>query len=223
MKFKLKTGTNNQINSKMDQASSNTHTLENSITNDTDYYNNLQARYDSYATWPIQLTQKPIDMASTGLIYSGMADRVICFTCRYSLMAWDSHNIPSNQHIISNPKCKFLTKTIGIEKINKTIEKYKKERAREIQNNLIMKLNVLCIPPKHYTSSLTNMSPIFFPNIHNNKEYDTKTCKICYDQPIKFAYDPCGHCVSCETCNSKITTCPICNTKIGKSLKIYFS
>lgn len=39
-------------------------------------------------------------------------------------------------------------------------------------------------------------------------------CAICYDKPKESVLYPCGHFYTCESCSSKIKTCPICRTVI---------
>lgn len=59
-------------------------------------------------------------------------------------------------------------------------------------------------------------------------EYNSKTrrlCAICYDAPRDCFFLPCGHCVACFTCGTRILvqagTCPICRRHMKKVRKIY--
>ncbi|CAN7103695.1 unnamed protein product [Brassica rapa subsp. narinosa] len=56
--------------------------------------------------------------------------------------------------------------------------------------------------------------------------YGTKTrCAICFDAKRDCFFLPCGHCVACYQCGTKITeaagSCPICRKKIKKVKQIY--
>ena len=49
-------------------------------------------------------------------------------------------------------------------------------------------------------------------------------CVICLEYISKYAIIPCGHFCFCEKCNSIVKKkCPICNSNIQNSIKIYFT
>lgn len=56
--------------------------------------------------------------------------------------------------------------------------------------------------------------------------YDGKLCVICYDDQRTCFFVPCGHCIACQTCSSRIMkeeskSCPICRGVIEKIRKIH--
>jgi len=48
-------------------------------------------------------------------------------------------------------------------------------------------------------------------------------CSVCLDAKTNQTFIPCGHCVCCEKCASKLENCPLCREKITKKVKIFFS
>jgi len=47
-------------------------------------------------------------------------------------------------------------------------------------------------------------------------------CTICMDAKPDQTFIPCGHCVCCEECSSKLTSCPLCRKKITQKVKSFF-
>lgn len=56
----------------------------------------------------------------------------------------------------------------------------------------------------------------------NNMLRQKTQCKLCLDADARFHFRPCGH-LCCETCASRVTTCPVCRANIDEKLKIYYS
>ncbi|KAG8377025.1 hypothetical protein BUALT_Bualt09G0125200 [Buddleja alternifolia] len=56
-------------------------------------------------------------------------------------------------------------------------------------------------------------------------EYSQRLCAICFDAPKDCFFLPCGHCVTCFGCATRIVeasgTCPICRRRTKKVRKIY--
>lgn len=50
-----------------------------------------------------------------------------------------------------------------------------------------------------------------------------RECKICYDNEADIVFLPCGHLTTCETCASRVRTCPICRSYIHNKIKTYTS
>lgn len=46
-------------------------------------------------------------------------------------------------------------------------------------------------------------------------------CKICFVEMIEVVLGPCGHEVLCLECAKRLTSCPICRTKVAKIVKVY--
>nr|XP_026695219.1 zinc finger protein isoform X1 [Ciona intestinalis]XP_026695220.1 zinc finger protein isoform X1 [Ciona intestinalis] len=50
-----------------------------------------------------------------------------------------------------------------------------------------------------------------------------RKCKICVDKLSDIVFVPCGHLCVCQACKSKVTRCPICKSKVEKSIRTYMS
>ncbi|KAK9290588.1 hypothetical protein L1049_008759 [Liquidambar formosana] len=62
--------------------------------------------------------------------------------------------------------------------------------------------------------------------LKNGENYNLRRlCAICYDAPRDCFFLPCGHCVACFTCGTRIAeaagTCPICRRNMKKVRRIY--
>ncbi|CAL1378764.1 unnamed protein product [Linum trigynum] len=58
-----------------------------------------------------------------------------------------------------------------------------------------------------------------------NSSYTRRLCAICFDAPRDCFFLPCGHCVACFACGTRIAeasgSCPICRRQMKKVRKIY--
>lgn len=48
------------------------------------------------------------------------------------------------------------------------------------------------------------------------------TCKICLDAEVRVVFLPCAHLVSCNRCAARLHACPICRTRILRTIKASF-
>lgn len=48
-------------------------------------------------------------------------------------------------------------------------------------------------------------------------------CKVCFKNPVKDLFLPCGELVACLECSKLLTHCPSCNKKILATVTTYFS
>ena len=53
------------------------------------------------------------------------------------------------------------------------------------------------------------------------KSHDNNECIICMMSEKEYAFVPCGHYITCETCKETVTNCPICNVLITHKVKIF--
>ena len=51
---------------------------------------------------------------------------------------------------------------------------------------------------------------------------ESRTCVICVNSLRTLAFLPCGHFISCSSCASSVTNCPICRTLIRETKHIWF-
>lgn len=66
------------------------------------------ARCRSFAEWPRTMKQKPKELAEAGFFYTGVGDRVNCFSCGGGLKDWDENDDPWEQHAQWLSKCRYL-------------------------------------------------------------------------------------------------------------------
>ena len=45
-------------------------------------------------------------------------------------------------------------------------------------------------------------------------------CKICMDVLIKVTFEPCGHCLTCESCARRLEICPFCRAAIKEKRNV---
>ncbi|XP_055909111.1 death-associated inhibitor of apoptosis 1 [Eupeodes corollae] len=88
------------------------------------------ARCRSFAEWPRTMKQKPKELAEAGFFYTGVGDRVNCFSCGGGLKDWDENDEPWEQHAQWFSKCRYLKLIKGqgfidavIAKCNRAAEK----------------------------------------------------------------------------------------------------
>ncbi|XP_023169809.1 death-associated inhibitor of apoptosis 1 [Drosophila hydei] len=66
------------------------------------------ARLRSYEDWPRNMKQKPQQLAEAGFFYTGVGDRVRCFSCGGGLKDWDDNDEPWEQHALWLGQCRFV-------------------------------------------------------------------------------------------------------------------
>ncbi|TDG50392.1 hypothetical protein AWZ03_003297 [Drosophila navojoa] len=66
------------------------------------------ARLRSFEDWPRNMKQKPQQLAEAGFFYTGVGDRVRCFSCGGGLKDWDDNDEPWEQHALWLGQCRFL-------------------------------------------------------------------------------------------------------------------
>ncbi|XP_017862779.1 PREDICTED: death-associated inhibitor of apoptosis 1 [Drosophila arizonae] len=66
------------------------------------------ARLRSFEDWPRNMKQKPQQLAEAGFFYTGVGDRVRCFSCGGGLKDWDDNDEPWEQHALWLGQCRFV-------------------------------------------------------------------------------------------------------------------
>lgn len=84
------------------------------------------ARLRSFAEWPRHMKQKPPQLAEAGFFYTGVGDRVKCFSCGGGLKDWDEDDEPWEQHSLWMGRCRFLKLIKGESYIEAVVNKFKK-------------------------------------------------------------------------------------------------
>jgi len=58
--------------------------------------------------------------------------------------------------------------------------------------------------------------------LKTNQGHDKENCLICMERTREIVFLPCSHFLTCPLCAPKLSSCPICNKKLEKHLKIYW-
>ncbi|KAL5292470.1 IAP1 family protein [Megaselia abdita] len=87
----------------------------------------ISARLRSFGDWPRNMKQKPAELSAAGFFYTGVGDRVKCFSCGGGLKDWDDGDQPWEQHALWLSKCNFLKLIKGEAYIQSVKDKYKKD------------------------------------------------------------------------------------------------
>lgn len=90
------------------------------------------ARIRSFAEWPRHMKQKPEQLSEAGFFYTGVGDRVKCFSCGGGLKDWAEDDEPWEQHAVWLNKCRYLNLMKGQSYIESVIAKHKAAEAAEI-------------------------------------------------------------------------------------------
>ena len=69
----------------------------------------VQARLETFKTWPKQMRPNKYELASAGFVYSGEGDRVKCFYCKVQLHNWEmSDNAWKEHYRWQQNNCEFI-------------------------------------------------------------------------------------------------------------------
>lgn len=92
------------------------------------------ARIRSFAEWPRNMKQKPEQLAEAGFFYTGVGDRVKCFSCGGGLKDWDDDDEPWEQHALWMNKCRFVKLMKGDAFIEAVANKFMKNKPAASNN-----------------------------------------------------------------------------------------
>ncbi|EDV96091.1 death-associated inhibitor of apoptosis 1 [Drosophila grimshawi] len=81
------------------------------------------ARLRSFADWPLNMKQKPQQLAEAGFYYTGVGDRVRCFSCGGGLKDWDDQDEPWEQHALWLKQCRYVKLIMGQRFVDAVAEK----------------------------------------------------------------------------------------------------
>lgn len=65
-------------------------------------------RLSTFREWPTQMKMKPTELADAGFFYTGLGDRVQCFSCGGGLKNWEENDVAWEQHALWYPNCEYL-------------------------------------------------------------------------------------------------------------------
>ncbi|XP_037908821.1 death-associated inhibitor of apoptosis 1-like isoform X2 [Hermetia illucens] len=202
------------------------------------------ARLRSFAEWPRTMKQKPEQLADAGFFYTGIGDRVKCFSCGGGLKDWDESDDPWEQHALWLGNCHFLKLNKTQKYIDSVIAKFKSSKESETKNEGSNTSNTSGVSSdeEHSSQELEAAKDDELNSIeserkggsfelhdkcrHSHKKKaipDEKVCKICYVNEYNTAFLPCGHVVACVKCASSVTKCPMCRQPFSNVMRVYFS
>ncbi len=69
---------------------------------------NCEERLKTFEEWPKYLKPGASDLAMAGFYYTGMGDRVMCFSCKVILKNWKPADTVWGEHLRWNPACEYL-------------------------------------------------------------------------------------------------------------------
>lgn len=171
------------------------------------------ARIRSFSEWPRTMKQKPKELSEAGFFYTGVGDRVRCFSCGGGLKDWDECDDPWEQHALWLSNCPYLRLIKGKSYIDSVIRKYKTPGKADAKETSVEQSSEETKDKESDAKTSCDEKPI----------PDAKLCKICYAAEFDTAFLPCGHVVACAKCASSVTKCPMCREPCVKVVRVYFS
>jgi len=206
------------------------------------------ARLRTFEAWPRNLKQKPHQLAEAGFFYTGVGDRVRCFSCGGGLKDWDDNDEPWEQHALWLNQCRFVKlmkgqlyidtvaakpepaeekeeSSTGVESASRQVPAEQTTEASEAASSGDVAPSV---PPTAATRIFDKIqeATAVAPSSNNSGPSsipEEKLCKICYGAEYNTAFLPCGHVVACAKCASSVTKCPLCRKPFTDVMRVYFS
>ncbi|XP_026291412.1 baculoviral IAP repeat-containing protein 7 isoform X3 [Frankliniella occidentalis] len=209
-------------------------------------YTTLDARIESYKSWPIGLKLRPQELAEAGFFYTGLGDKTICFQCGGGLKDWAETDEPWREHALYFSKCGHVVQTKGRDYIAEVLGKRPATLTPEEIRALAIPKEYLNVVQQHplpeeesqassssssrSSSSSTSEEPqpvSETPTKSIDKPTktieDARACKICFSEEIGVAFLPCGHLVSCVNCVPALKTCAVCREPFSATVRVYLS
>jgi len=187
-----------------------------------------EARLKTFQDWPASLTQRPIQLAEAGFFYMGTGDHVKCFCCDGALRNWEPTDEPWVEHSRWFSQCNYLLTVKGEDYVKQVHSNFKegnpcekkseteKEEAKQSPSNE----EAACGSDDE---SVVSVGSIGSAGSSNSSLKEALLCKICFDQQMSIVFLPCGHSLSCPSCATALSTCPLCRKEIQATVRAYFS
>ncbi|XP_034232548.1 inhibitor of apoptosis protein-like [Thrips palmi] len=211
-------------------------------------YITLEARLESFESWPSALKLRPQELADAGFFYTGLGDKTICFQCGGGLKDWAETDEPWREHALYFSNCGYLLQTKGrefvaevlgkrpatltpeeikalaIPKDFSNVVKQCPQSASSSTSEEVSSLEANCSSVEENESSLTTPSIAVPSKSSVTKQVDdARACKICLTEEIGVVFLPCGHLVSCVRCAASLTTCAVCREPVVATVRAYLS
>jgi len=79
------------------------------------------------------------------------------------------------------------------------------------------------VEPKKTTKEAAKEDAVVAANSEQtNKLRDALLCQICCDEQLSIVFLPCGHSMTCPSCATALTNCPLCRKRIEASVRAFF-
>ncbi|XP_055704560.1 death-associated inhibitor of apoptosis 1-like isoform X2 [Phlebotomus papatasi] len=180
-------------------------------------------RLATFREWPRNLKMKPDELCDAGFFYTGIGDRVQCFSCGGGLKDWEDNDCAWEQHALWYDNCEYLKLIKG----QKYIDEIKAKHAQKLNategaqeaSSAVTALQQVPLPAAKEEPLSEEVVGTKIPA----DALENKLCKICFVNEYNTAFLPCGHVVACAKCASSVTSCPLCREPFTTVTRIYFS
>lgn len=158
-----------------------------------------------------KLHQDIFTLCESGLFYigDGHNDKMLCFCCNQGLKDWEPKDDPWLEHARWSPSCCYMLLMKGkhfVEKAIRGVSDYPQETVELNTNSEISKFVATKIKREYCDDGI---------------EEDSIICKICWKEPVKVIFIPCGHVISCIQCAVSLEQCAICRQTLNSIMRVY--
>ncbi|XP_059614742.1 death-associated inhibitor of apoptosis 1-like [Phlebotomus argentipes] len=184
-------------------------------------------RLATFREWPRNLKMKPEELCDAGFFYTGIGDRVQCFSCGGGLKDWEDNDCAWEQHARWYDNCEYLKLIKG----QKYIDEVKAKNAQTLspseglqECSASSSVSPVAVVKEQESPKVEDVATTVKPiGASAGDALENKLCKICFVNEYNTAFLPCGHVVACAKCASSVTSCPLCREPFTTVTRIYFS
>ncbi|XP_055686730.1 death-associated inhibitor of apoptosis 1-like [Lutzomyia longipalpis] len=187
-------------------------------------------RLATFREWPRNLKMKPEELCDAGFFYTGIGDRVQCFSCGGGLKDWEDNDCAWEQHALWYDNCEYLKLIKGQKYIDEVKAKHAQRQAEAASSTstaTVSSVAAAAAAPKDDEASTVKCEEVNATKGgavgSPGEAVENKLCKICFVNDYNTAFLPCGHVVACAKCASSVTSCPLCREPFTTVTRIYFS
>lgn len=176
-------------------------------------YRDEAVRSKSFAKWPVALRTTARSLWTAGFFYRGEGDETLCFQCGLGLREWRDEDDPWVEHAKFAPRCGYLLSAKGLAFVNRVKEDV--VAAAAAASTAAAAASAESEPP---SSTTTDDNDDDGASLAGAKEL----CKVCYKTEVSNVFLPCAHLVTCLSCATNLTDCPMCRCGIKATLRVFF-